>query len=218
MSTHAVIAARGGETAKSRVGPALDAAARAELVAAMLCDMIEALAGSSQIGAVHVVTPTPELAEAARAAGARVLLEAEPKGINAAFDAVRAEIRAAEPEAVIAALPGDLPLIDRGEIEQALAQLAPGAAVLVPASADGGTGAVIVHAAAPFVFHFGADSFRRHCAGAVAAGLEPVVVHAPSLGLDIDRPEDLEAVSRRAAGGRTARLLEQHFSIMEASR
>jgi 2-phospho-L-lactate guanylyltransferase len=216
MTVRAVIAVRGGEGAKSRCVPHLDAVARGELVRAMLLDMIAALSASRRIDEVEVVTPTPELAEAARTAGAQVLFESEPRGLNAAFEAARERLRNADPEAVMAALPGDLPLLDAGELEPVLASLAPGEVALAPASADGGTGAVILRAAAPFDFRFGADSFRRHWEGALQAGLTPVRLAAPSLGLDIDRPEDLAALERRRPGERTARFLSRLLRPTEA--
>jgi len=218
MTLEAVIAVRGGEDAKSRFQGALSAAERAELVSAMLADMIEALRAARAVRAVHVVTPTPALAELARAAGARVLLERQPRGINAAFDAAREEIRRGSPHAIIAALPGDLPLIDAQEIEAAAARLEPGGVVLAPASADGGTGAVILRADAPFAFRFGPDSFRRHGEAAAEAGLTPSVVCAPSLGLDIDRPEDLNALLARGRGGRTVQALARLQRLAEARR
>jgi 2-phospho-L-lactate guanylyltransferase len=135
------------------------------------------------------------------------VLEAEACGINRAFDRVRSAIRASDPEAVIIVLPGDLPLIDAAEVETALGRLAADGAVLVPASADGGTGALIFHASAPFQFRFGTDSFRRHYEAALKAGLEPLIAPLPSLGLDIDRPEDFDRVLDRGQAGRTARFL-----------
>jgi len=216
MSTYAVIVARGGEGAKTRWGAALGAAQRGELIAAMLADMIEALKACPAVDEIWLVTPTAALAEAARAAGARVLLEAEARGINRAFEAGREAIAAVEPEAVILALPGDLPLIERTEIETALDARPEGGVALVPASADGGTGAVVLRASDPFVFRFGADSFAKHLAAAHAAGLSTHIERASGLGLDIDRPEDLEEVLRRAPAGRTARLLVQLQRLTEA--
>jgi 2-phospho-L-lactate guanylyltransferase len=218
MSVRAVIAVRGGKDVKSRFGGALTAPERAELVSAMLADMVEALTASPGIDAVHVVTPTPELADLARAGGARVLLESQARGINAAFEAARSEIRRQAPYAIIAALPADLPLIEGAEIEVAIGKLEPGAVVLVPASADGGTGAAILRADAPFAFQFGPDSFRRHGEAAAAAGLKAIVVRAASLGLDIDRPEDLNDVTRRARGGRTVGVVERLQRLREARR
>lgn len=216
MSTHAIIAARGGGVAKSRCGGALNLSQRGELILAMLADMIEVLSATGTIDHVHVVTPTPAIAQVALDAGARPVLESEARGINLAFDVVLADIRARDSTAVIMALPGDLPLIEAAEIEAALGLLVPGGAVIVPANADGGTGAVVFHADSPFVFRFGADSLRRHHAGAVAVGLKPVIAPLPSLGLDIDRPEDFDRVLRRRPGSRTARLLIGYQCCTEA--
>jgi 2-phospho-L-lactate guanylyltransferase len=216
LTVRAIIAVRGGAEAKSRCAPGLDAAARADLVRAMLLDMIAALATSPRIDEVEVVTPTLDLAQAAQAAGAHVLLEPQAHGINAAFEAARARLREQAKDAVMVALPGDLPLLDAAELEPGLDLLAPGRAVLAPAIADGGTGAVLVHAHAPFAFAFGRDSFHRHWTGAQRAGLEPVRLEAPSLGLDIDRPQDLAALARRRPGERTARFLAGHLRPTEA--
>jgi 2-phospho-L-lactate guanylyltransferase len=216
VSVRAVIAVRGGADAKSRCAPELDADARAELVCAMLLDMIAALTGSRRIDEVEVVTPTLELVQAARKAGAAGWLEPQARGINAAFEAARARLGAADPQGVMIALPGDLPLLEAAELEPALRLLARGKVVLAPAAADGGTGAVVVHANAPFDFHFGQDSFRRHWDGAVRAGLEPIRLEAPSLGLDIDRPQDLAALQRRSPGGRSASFLARRLRPTEA--
>jgi 2-phospho-L-lactate guanylyltransferase len=214
----AVIAVRGGEGAKTRCVPHLDAQARGELVRAMLLDMVAALGGGAggRVDEIEVVTPTPELAQAAREAGARVHLETQAHGLNAAFEAARARLRETAPGAVMVALPGDLPLLDAAELAPALAALTPKRVGLAPASADGGTGAVILHAGAPFAFHFGSDSFHRHWTGAVQAGLEPFRLEAPGLGLDIDRPEDLAALEARGGGERTARLLARLLRRTEA--
>jgi len=217
VTVRAVIAVRGGEGAKSRCGDLLDARGRDELVLAMLTDMVAALSASRRIDEIEVATPTADLADAARAAGASAWLEPQARGVNAAFEAARARLRAAVPDAVLAALPGDLPLIDAAELDTAFDLASRGKAVLAPALADGGTGAVVVQASAPFAFHFGRDSFRRHWAGALRAGLHPVRLDAPSLGFDIDRPEDLAALERRGAGGLTARVLARRLSPAEAA-
>jgi 2-phospho-L-lactate guanylyltransferase len=215
VTVRAVIAVRGGAEAKSRCAPSLDADARAELVRAMLEDMIAALAASPAIDAIEVVTPTPELARVAREAGATGWLEPAPRGINAAFEAARARLAAADSQAVMVALPGDLPMLDAAELAPAFAQLGPCRVVLVPATADGGTGAVVVAAATPFAFAFGPDSFQRHWSGAERDGLHPIRLEAPSLGLDIDRPQDLAAAQRRNPAGRTARVLAERLRPTE---
>jgi 2-phospho-L-lactate guanylyltransferase (CobY/MobA/RfbA family) len=41
-------------------------------------------------------------------------------------------------------------------------------------------------------YDFGHDSFKRHCERARQAGARLEIVDLPSLGLDLDLPEDLE--------------------------
>ena len=147
-----------------------------------------------------------------------MILETEPRGVNDAFEAARLAIRDGGPQDVMVALPGDLPLIDAAEIDRAVRLLRPGVAIIVPANADGGTGAVIVHADAPFAFRFGASSFRRHCAGAWAAGLRPIVYRAKGLGLDVDGPEDCDRVLRDKPEGRTGQFLLRRLRQQEAPR
>jgi 2-phospho-L-lactate guanylyltransferase (CobY/MobA/RfbA family) len=43
-------------------------------------------------------------------------------------------------------------------------------------------------------YDFGEDSFQRHCERAREAGARLEIVELPSLGLDLDLPEDLELV------------------------
>jgi 2-phospho-L-lactate guanylyltransferase len=202
-----VIAVRGGPGAKSRLRGRLSAAERAALVEAMLADMLDALAGSPAIRRVHVATPTAELARLAAKAGAAVILERGVSDQNRSFTAARRRVAAVDPDAILALLPGDLPLLDSGQLQACLRQAGPGRVVLVPATADGGTGAVIQQAGLALPLAFGPDSFEKHAARVRAQGLEAVRMQAPSLGFDLDRPEDIDLVVAARPAGRTAALL-----------
>jgi 2-phospho-L-lactate guanylyltransferase len=105
-------------------------------------------------------------------------------------------------------MPGDLPLLAAGELAAALAEVAPGRVGLVAATADGGTGAVLLTAGTSFAFSFGPDSFRRHLAAAEAAGLAPRVLTAPSLAFDIDGPDELDRLAASGHVGRAVKLLQ----------
>jgi 2-phospho-L-lactate guanylyltransferase (CobY/MobA/RfbA family) len=45
-------------------------------------------------------------------------------------------------------------------------------------------------------YDFGEGSFQRHCDRAKKSGARLEIVELPSLGLDLDLPEDLEMVKR----------------------
>jgi 2-phospho-L-lactate guanylyltransferase (CobY/MobA/RfbA family) len=45
-------------------------------------------------------------------------------------------------------------------------------------------------------YDFGENSFQRHCERARNAGARLEIVNLPSLGLDLDLPEDLELIRK----------------------
>jgi len=207
MNADVVIAVRGGPGAKSRLSGRLDPERREALVEAMLADMLTALAGCPAVLRTYVTTPTPSLARRAARAGAVVILERETGDLNAAFDRARRRIAATAPEATLVLLPGDLPRLDPAELEICLEAADPNRLVLAPASADGGTGGLVLRADLPLPLAFGPGSFGKHLAAARTLGLEAHVAHAPGLEFDIDRPADLDAFLAMGGRGATADLL-----------
>jgi 2-phospho-L-lactate guanylyltransferase len=212
-----VIAVRGGPDAKSRCRERLGEAEREQLVEAMLGDMLDAMGASRLIGQVHVATPTPSLGRIAARAGASIIDEAGAAGLNGVFDKARRIISAEHPSATVAFMPGDLPLLDAAELDAALERVRDGEVALAAATADGGTGAVLLRAAADFAFAFGPDSFNRHLAAARAAGLAPVILDAPSLGFDVDGPGDLDRLLATGRDRRAVRLLRTIQSLHETA-
>ena len=216
MRAEVVIAARGGLGAKSRCRSRLHGQQREALVEAMLHDMLQALAGCAAVHRVYVTTPTAALARLAAQSGAVAILEHGPPDLNRAFSDARRRIAASTPARVVALLPGDLPLLDPAELAACIAAAHDGAGVLAPATADGGTGAVVQRADLPLPLAFGPGSFRKHQSAAESLGLETRVIEAASLGFDLDRPEDLDAVAR-LGDGRTAALLRSFAAAGEAA-
>jgi 2-phospho-L-lactate guanylyltransferase len=217
MNAEVVIAVRGGRDAKSRCRTRLSSAQRQALVEAMLADMLNALAACPAVRRVYVATPTPGLARIATRGGAVVILEQAPTDLNRTLDNARRRIAAAGPAATVVLLPGDLPLIDPAELAGCIAAAEGGTVVLAPATADGGTGALIQRADLPLRLGFGPDSFSRHNAAARGLGLEVRVIGAPSLGFDVDRPEDLDTLAASSSRGRAASLLRAFLAGEEAA-
>ena len=62
---------------------------------------------------------------------------------------------------------------------------------LVPDRRDDGTNVACVPTGAGFTFGYGPGSFRRHAAEGRRLGLPVRVVREPSLGWDVDVPDDL---------------------------
>jgi len=76
---------------KSRLAAALGREAIEALTLAMLGDVVEALRSSGRVDRVVVVTPDPDVGEAARALGAEARVADDP-GLNAALDAAAAAL------------------------------------------------------------------------------------------------------------------------------
>ena len=208
MNAAIIIAARGGLEAKRRCAEVLTPEGRAGLARAMLADMLGAIAGRAGMPPVWVVTPSADLADLARSAGAQVLFEATAAGLGAAFQLARTQLAQADPQALAVLLPGDLPLVDGEELAGAIAQWRPGEAGIVAAQADGGTGALLLGAGAVFDFAYGKGSHSRHVAAARAGGLEPRLIDAPCLSFDVDRPADIAALLASTGAGRTRAWIE----------
>ena len=207
MSLDVVIAARGGPDAKSRLAGRLAPDRREALVEAMLADMLAALRRCADVRWIYVTTPTPALARLAGRSGAVVILEHGPDDLNGAFDRARRRIAVGNPEATVMLLPGDLPRLDPADVDACVSAARTDRLVLAPASADGGTGGLVLRADVPLPLAFGPGSFGKHLAAARTLGLDAHVTHAPGLEFDIDRPADLDAFLAMGGGGATADLL-----------
>lgn len=195
---HVVVPVRTLATGKLRLGEALDAEEREELVAGMLSRELAVLKAWGAPRAVHVVSPDPALMPLARAAGARSLMQAG-EGLNEGLRQARA-IALAEGATAMLVLPADLPLLDEAALarllEAADAALAAGSGrpfvVLAPADARDGTNALLL--APPDVIEpsFGPGSLERHVRAARDAGASLQLVVDPALGFDLDTPQDID--------------------------
>ena len=224
MRTVAILPVKSFGRAKQRLGHAFPD--RPALAAAMVADVLDALAAVPSLDGVIVVTAEPIAAEIARGMGASVVhdpaetgqSDAAARGIDAALGrlADRAGGVVVDADAVradrILLVPGDCPALDPDEVEALLARTA--SVVIVPDRHGTGTNALLLAPPGVMTPAFGDGSFARHSALARAAGAEPDVADVRTLGLDVDTPDDLAALKRALEafpGGaiRTRALLEQ---------
>ena len=205
--TWALVPVKALGRAKTRLSAVLSPAQRARLQSAMLSDVLTALAKAARVDGVAVTSSDPAVAELAGRFGARVLPDAGGGDPNAALAAAVRILRAEASFLVV--VPADLPLLASAEIDRAIAQAVQGqATVVVPDRHGAGTNALVFPAAAPPSFGFGEGSFRRHLVG--NGGPPPVPLVLPSVGLDIDTPDDLALLARGGVpdrGGRTRATL-----------
>jgi 2-phospho-L-lactate guanylyltransferase len=188
-------------TGKTRLSRDLDRVGLARLVLAMLEDVLATLQALAELGCVAVVTPDPEVAAAARRLGARALLEPAP-GLGPSLDAA-AGCLAAEGATALLVVLGDVPGVRADELRgmlQALRELGGRGVVLAPAR-DGGTAALLRAPHDLIESRFGPESAEAHRDLAKQAGVPFRELALPSLAIDVDSREDLEAFLGTASGG-----------------
>ncbi len=193
-ATWAVVPMKALDAAKRRLAGALDPAARRGLSLAMLADVLDALDATPGLDGAAMVSRDADVEELARRRDLRVIPETGA-GLNAAV-AQAANVLSAEGCARLLVMPADLPLAGPEEIAQILAALpaAPGL-TLVPDRHGVGTNALACAPPDAVAPSFGAGSFARHLEAARNAGIPATVLRLPGLGLDIDTPEDLRALT-----------------------
>ncbi len=179
--------------AKQRLAPLLSPEQRQALAAAMLEDVLAALAQAPLAGIV-VNTLDPLATELAQRYGARVVTENARDGHTCAVAAM-AHMLAAEGRDAMLTVPGDIPRVTAAEITEVIAARRPAPSLtIVPAHDERGSNAVLCSPPLVMPLRFGDDSFLPHLAAARAHGIEPTVLKLPGIGLDIDQPDDVRAL------------------------
>jgi 2-phospho-L-lactate/phosphoenolpyruvate guanylyltransferase len=200
MDTVAILPIKSFGHAKQRLSETLGGGERRALAEAMFSDVLVALRRAQSIDEVLVVSADNSAQQIAGGYGAHVV-DDEDRGHN---PAARLGIRYALDRGAqrVLLVPGDCPLIDPAEIDLLLARTAPErSALIVPDRHGTGTNALLLCPPDVLAPSFGPGSCARHLSEANADG---EVVEVPSLGLDIDTPEDLTALDEqlsRTRGG-----------------
>jgi 2-phospho-L-lactate/phosphoenolpyruvate guanylyltransferase len=197
--------------AKRRLAGGIDDERREALAAAMLEDVLEAIAEARSVDRTIVVTGDPRAQEIAAASAAEVLPDPSDAGhVTAALAGIaRAEAGGAE---CVVLLPGDCPLLEPRELDRLLTGLPAGYVAIVPDRHGTGTNALALVPPGAIEPTFGEGSRARHVAAARETGVPYAIEELPSLALDLDTPADVIALSRKLATGnargkRTAKVL-----------
>jgi 2-phospho-L-lactate guanylyltransferase len=194
-STWIVVLVKDFDSAKQRLGPALDPKSRRALARRNAERAVRAAAAGDRR---LVVAGSQEVADMAEGLGAQVLLEPRQEGQNVA--AKRGIAHAVEGGAgAVLLLSSDLPLVTAKSVRELLqvaAQVETPAVVAVPAVGRGGTNALFLRPPDAITLHFGADSldgFRRE---AEATRVNFAIHKSEAMALDLDEPDDLARVRR----------------------
>jgi 2-phospho-L-lactate/phosphoenolpyruvate guanylyltransferase len=148
------------------------------------------------LDAIAVVTNDPIAESTALGHRVQVLRDDAQAGQSAAaLIGIRWAVAAAFERVLL--VPGDVPLIDPGEVRWLLVEASKRglAALVVPDRHGTGTNALLL--APPTVIEpsFGEGSLARHVAAVRAAGVWHDVARPASLTLDVDTPDDLATLS-----------------------
>jgi len=179
---------------KSRLAGSLNDAERAELNRHLLERTLKTLKELREVEQVLVVSRDSSALSLARQLGARTVQEDGAPSLNTALRraSVIAQMYASRGVLVV---PADLPLLTRDDLVAVLERATdPPVVVIAPDRHRRGTNALLLAPGDLIEYDFGGDSFVRHCELARAAGARLEIVELPSLGLDLDLPEDLELV------------------------
>ena len=211
MKATAVLPVKRFAAAKQRLAPGIGSTHRAELAAAMMEDVLEAIGAARSIERTIVVTSEPRAVELAKEAGAELVADPDEGGHSGA--AIAGIARARELGAgTVVLLPIDCPLLAPRELERLLTGMPERYVAIVPDRHGAGTNALALAPPDAIEPSFGEGSCARHVAAAREAGIPFGVEELPSLALDLDTPADVVALTReleasRGRAKRTAKAL-----------
>jgi 2-phospho-L-lactate guanylyltransferase len=179
----------------------------------MLHDVAEALGNWSNRPEVALVTSDPFALDLARDFDFQVIRDDKNLSETDAIEKATTVCTSRGIERTLV-IPGDIPLVTSGELQQVLDAAPAQGSVLVPAADGRGTNAALRSPAALFPLRFGNDSFKPHLAAAHASGKQCVVLRLPGIALDVDNPADLRDLIA-APGESRAQRLARRWSLLD---
>jgi 2-phospho-L-lactate guanylyltransferase len=192
--------------AKQRLSPSLTGEERTALARAMVEDVFDALTPFASDPGVAIVSGDSWASQQAKARKFTIVLDDEQGGETAAIEMATIFCGGQGADFSIV-FPADIPLITPEEVRAVLDLMPERGCVIVPAADNRGTNAILRRPFNLIPLKFGNDSFQPHLAAAQATGLEVIVRQFHGIGLDVDRPGDLDAVMREPVQSRAQRLL-----------
>lgn len=209
MTTWAVVPVKHFADAKCRLANELSPEARCRLSIAMLRDLLAALAATTGLDRIVLATSEPSAADFGTP-----IIDDGGGDLNVAIARAAAVLEAAEVARMLV-IAADIPLAAPAEIARVLAAGREAPVVIVPDVRGCGTNALLLSPPGAIALGFGANSRARHAAAARNLGLASRELRLPSLGFDVDEPEDLARLARVAADRAAYRFLARRFEAAE---
>jgi len=194
MTLWAIVPVKPLRHGKSRLAGTLTEDQRTELNRALLQHTLETLSEVKAVDGVLVISRDPHALTIARSHGARTVQENGQPQLNTALKRATVVAQVYATRGVLV-LPADLPLVSKEAILELIKRAAePPVVVIAPDRHGKGTNALLISPPGLIEYDFGENSFQHHCERAKDAGARLEVVELPSLGLDLDIPEDFELI------------------------
>lgn len=194
MTIWAIVPVKPLRRGKSRLSGTLSEDERTKLNESLLQHTLTTLTDLKEVEHVLVVSRDPNALTIARAHGARTVQEDGQPHLNTALTRATVIAQVYATRGVLV-LPADLPLISREDVLTLIERAGdPPVVVIAPDRHGKGTNALLISPAGLIDYDFGENSFQRHCELVKKAGARLEIVDLPSLGLDLDLPEDLELI------------------------
>ncbi len=196
MTLWAIVPVKPLRRGKSRLSGALTEDERTALNQELLERTLKTLSTLKELDQILVVSRDPQALTIARNHGAKTVQEDGQPHLNTALTRASVVAKVHATHGVLV-LPADLPLLEREDVLTLIDRaVKPPVVVIAPDRHRKGTNALLMCPAGLIEYDFGEDSFQRHCERAKKAGAQLEIVELPSLGLDLDLPEDLEIVKK----------------------
>ncbi len=199
MTVVAILPIKSFDQAKQRLAAELALGPRRALVEAMFADVLTALRRAPSIDEIVVVSSDHGAQRLAGGHGATIVEDPGGGHSGAATEGIAYALQAGA--ARVLCVPGDCPLLDPRELDALVGHpCSERSALIIPDRHGTGTNALLLSPPDVITPAFGIDSCERHARLAVEHGAEPEVVQVRSLALDVDTPEDLDALRETLAG------------------
>lgn len=203
----AIVPVKTFDRAKQRLANVLSESERRALMLAMARDVLTCLSACRHLSGILIVSRTTEADALAQTFGTERYAESPDCNLPQALtQATRHLIEHFGADGVMV-VPADVPCIQANELDQILRDHKQ--VTILPDAENIGTNGLICSPPLCIPYIFDGKSFKPHTDAAFAAGITPKVVPGSGFVLDVDLPDDLQAVYQAAPTSQTAAYLQK---------